>query len=239
MTDDSAPTPPTATPHAVGEEKQAARISRRWPLISSISAVVLVAALGAIIAYRAGNLPFQFDTEWMAEVIEHRSPFWEVPALLMDFIGGGVVGVFVVPIAVVVLLCLLRRFWAAAYFVVATVLSAGVVQLLKNLFERPRPADILVTADLGSFPSGHVANAATMAVVIGLIVRRTWVWIVGVVYAVLMMLSRTYLGAHWLSDTVGGLILGAGAAILVWAPFAYVLHRERHGTAGFPRLAKR
>ena len=118
-------------------------------------------------------------------------------------------------------------------------LGVGVVQLLKNLFERPRPADMLVTADLGSFPSGHVANAATMAVVVGLIVRRTWVWIVGVVYAVLMMLSRTYLGAHWLSDTVGGLILGAGAAILVWAPFAYVLHRERHGTAGFPRLAKR
>lgn len=237
MTDHSVPTSPT--PDAAAEEKQAAKISRRWPLISSIAAVVLVATLGAIIAYRAGNLPFEFDTEWMAEVIEHRSPFWEVPALLMDFIGGGVVGIFVVPIAVVVLLCVLRRFRAAAYFVVATVLSAGLVQLLKNLFERPRPEDILVTADLGSFPSGHVANAATMAVVVGLIVRRTWVWVAGVVYTVLMMLSRTYLGAHWVSDTVGGLILGAGVAILVWAPFAYALHRERHGTADSPRMAPR
>ena len=42
-----------------------------------------------------------------------------------------------------------------------------------------------------------------------------------------MALSRTYLGAHWLSDTIGGLILGAGIAVIVWAPLAYRLARER------------
>lgn len=228
MTDETERT----VPGGDSREGRAARISRRWPLISSASAVILVSAMGAIIASRAGNLPLALDTEWMSEVVEHRSRAWEVPARLMDAIGGGVVGVFVVPIAVIAVLGVLHRFWAALYFLLAAVLSAGLVQLLKNLFARPRPEDSLVSADLGSFPSGHVANAATMAVVIALIVRRGWVWVAGVAYTVLMMLSRTYLGVHWLSDTVGGLVLGAGAGVLVWAPFAYRLHRERHPPAG-------
>jgi undecaprenyl-diphosphatase len=42
-----------------------------------------------------------------------------------------------------------------------------------------------------------------------------------------MMLSRTYLGAHWVSDTVGGMLVGAGMAVIVWAPFAERLYREQ------------
>ena len=45
-------------------------------------------------------------------------------------------------------------------------------------------------------------------------------WVAGAAYTVLMMLSRTYLGAHWLTDTIGGAILGAALAVLVWCLFA-------------------
>jgi len=222
------------TRFAADRARAASSVSRRWPLISGVTAVVLVALLGGAIAYRAGNLPFEFDTEWMEEVIEHRNPAWEVPAQLMNTVGGGLFGIFILPTVIIVVLLVLRRFWAAVYFAVATVLSAGLVQLLKNLYVRPRPEDMLVVADVGSFPSGHVANAATMAVVLGFIVQRAWVWVAGVAYAVLMMASRTYLGAHWVSDTIGGLVLGAGVAVIVWAPLAHRLHIERHGRPPAP-----
>ena len=91
---------------------------------------------------------------------------------------------------------------------------------------RPRPEDILVTSDFGSFPSGHSANAATIAVTLGIIFARTWVWVAGSIYTLLMMLSRTYLGAHWISDTIGGLLIGAAVGVIVWAPFAYKLRAE-------------
>ncbi|MFC0681932.1 phosphatase PAP2 family protein [Lysobacter korlensis] len=208
------------------EERRKARwITRHWPLVSGVSAVGLAAAGGAVIAFRGTDV--EFDTEWNDGLLETRSPYFEVPARLMDFLGGGWFGVLAVPILVAVLLILTKHRWGALYFVIASALSAGVVQLLKNLFDRARPEDILVVADHGSFPSGHVANAATIAVTLGIILRRTWVWIGGVAYAVLMMLSRTYLGAHWLSDTVGGLLVGAGMAVVVWAPFAARLQRER------------
>lgn len=215
-------------PHPEPEtEGEAKRISRRWPLISGTVAVLLVAGLGALIALRGSNLPTEFDTEWMDELLEHRSPLWLAPALLMNHVGGGLVGVFILPLAIIGALCLFRRFWAALYFAIASVLSAGLVQLLKNLYERPRPEDILVTADIGSFPSGHTANAATMAVVLGFILRRFWVWMAGILYTVAMLLSRNYLGAHWLSDTLGGLVLGVAVGIIVWAPLAHRLYLER------------
>ncbi|MCY7325555.1 MAG: phosphatase PAP2 family protein [Microbacteriaceae bacterium] len=208
--------------------KSEVRATRHWPLISGIAAVVLAAALGAVIAYRASNKPFEFDTEWMDEILEARNPVWEVPAQLMNTLGGGLFGVIILPVAIIVVLLVMRRKWAALYFATASGVSAGLVQLLKNLFARPRPEDMLVTADIGSFPSGHVANAATMAVVLGFILQRTWVWIAGVAYAILMMLSRTYLGVHWASDTIGGLVLGVGVAVVLWGPLAHRLDLERH-----------
>jgi undecaprenyl-diphosphatase len=189
--------------------------------------VLLVVALGAIVVLRERGLPFAIDTEWMDEIIEHRAPEWEVPSLVMNYLGGGVIAVFVIPLLTIALLLIFHRPWAAIYFMIAIVVSAAAVQILKTVIGRPRPEDILVVSDFGSFPSGHSANAATLAVTLGIIFVRVWIWVAGSVYTLLMMASRTYLGAHWLSDTIGGLLLGAGVAVLLWAPFAGKLYEER------------
>jgi undecaprenyl-diphosphatase len=210
----------------IEETSTARRIARFWPVVSASVAVVLVIAVGALIAFRPSE-PFALDVRWMNEVIEHREPYWTIPALLMDFLGGGLFGVVIVPTCTILALLLFRRPWGALYYALAAALSAGVVQALKLTVGRARPEDILVHSDLGSFPSGHTANAATIAVTLGIIFLRTWVWAAGTVYTVLMLLSRTYLGAHWLSDTAGGLLLGAGLAVVVWAPFAYKVLAER------------
>lgn len=218
-------------------EAVAARVTNRWPYISGAIALGSVLLLGALIFFRENNLPFEIDTEWMGEIVEHRNPFWQFPAMVMNNVGGGLIGALIVPLVIIGVLCIIRRFWSALYFAIATVLSAGLVQLLKGIYDRPRPSEILVSADIGSFPSGHVANAATMAVVLGFIVRRLWVWMAGIAYTIIMLLSRTYLGAHWLSDTVGGLILGAAVAVVVWAPFAQKLLHERRARSRAPRAA--
>ncbi|WP_136706482.1 phosphatase PAP2 family protein [Agromyces sp. H66] len=208
-------------------EAKAQRLGRRIPVVSGISAVIAAALLGLLVTVRSGELAFEFDEEWAEDVLEFRGPIGDVFSFFMNGLGGGIVGVFVVPIAVASALLIARRPWAALYFVAASAVSAGVVQLLKNLFGRARPEDIIVLSDFGSFPSGHVANAATIAVTIGIIVPYTWVWVLGGAYTLLMAVSRTYLGAHWLSDTIGGILVGVAAALLMWAAFAAPLERER------------
>ena len=202
------------------------KVSRRWPLISGIVAVVVAGTLGLVIAQRLGNLPLEMDTGVMEELLEERSIWLDVPARLMDWLGGGWFGIIVVPVLIIILLCAASRYWGALYYAIAALLSVGVVQLLKAVLDRPRPEELLVVTDAGSFPSGHVANAATMAVVLAIILNRWWVWFAGIAFIVLMALSRTYLGAHWMSDTIGGALIGAGIAVIVWAPFTHRLERE-------------
>ena len=207
----------------------ARRVHRHWPLITGIGVLALGVALGVIIAAR-GNGALRFDLAWMREVVEHRSPFWDVPARVMNVVGGTAVTTLVA-IVLVVVLVLLRRRWTALYVALAFLASNLVVQLLKLVLSRARPEDILVSITSGSFPSGHVANAATLAVVLAVILWRWWVVVAGAAYVLLMALSRTYLGAHWVSDTVGGLLIGAAVAIIVWTPFAQRMLSERGADA--------
>jgi undecaprenyl-diphosphatase len=191
--------------------------------------VVLIGAscLLGVWVHGRGENPFVVDVWWNAQPAAWANPVLFGFSQAMNWLGGGWFGVLVVPIGGAVGLILLGRPWSAAYFLTASAVSAAGVQVLKHAFGRVRPEDILVLTDFGSFPSGHVANATTIAVAAIVIFRRRWVVVVGTVWVLLMAFSRTYLHAHWLSDTLGGALLGAGAALLVAAAFAVPLTRER------------
>lgn len=203
------------------------RIARLWWVVSAVAALLLVVLLAAVIFYRQADKPFGFEVEWMGELVEARAPVWTIPALVFDWIGGGISSIVIVPLVIIGGLLIWRRPWGALYYAIAAVASVTITTIIKNLVGRPRPTEILVQPDFGSFPSGHSANAALIATTLGIIFWRTWIWITGAVYTLLMMLSRTYLGAHWISDTVGGMLVGVGVAVIVWAPFALRLYRER------------
>lgn len=199
-------------------------------LLAGAVLVALSCGLGAWIAAR-GDTPFTVDLWWNTLIAQWWSPVLTGFSRVMNWLGGGWFGILVVPIGGAIGLIVLRRPWAAAYFLAAEAVSAAGVQVLKHVFGRVRPEDIIVVSDYGSYPSGHVANATTLAVAALVIFPRLWVAIVGSAWVVLMAFSRTYLHAHWLSDTLGGALLGAGAALLVAAAFAVPMAREKAGAA--------
>jgi undecaprenyl-diphosphatase len=158
-----------------------------------------------------------FDDWWLALVSDHRSaPLTDV-AEALDLIGSVAVTVPVRILALAVLL--LRRRWTQTVaFVVAIVASELCIGPLKALVDRPRPSVRLVETTSASFPSGHAIAAAVTA--FGLVIaflprgRRRLHWaIAATLFAGSMALSRTYLGAHWATDTIAGVCIGAGLAI--------------------------
>ncbi|MCL2650483.1 MAG: phosphatase PAP2 family protein [Candidatus Azobacteroides sp.] len=102
--------------------------------------------------------------------------------------------------------------------------------LIKPFFARPRPGyhpdfkDLvhLVNGYRGnrndySFISGHATNCFGFAVALSLVFRNRWVTLTTLVWATLISYSRIYLGMHFISDVVGGMIAGTLIATILYA----------------------
>ncbi|WP_308346576.1 phosphatase PAP2 family protein [Streptomyces sp. ISL-66] len=174
--------------------------------------------------------PFQgLDERWLSWMGGPHGGLYGVVAAALNWFGGPL-GV-VVPLALLVFL-MARKRWGSVFYLLTTYVGGSmlVVQVLKFLVDRPRPENPMVRVDHGSFPSGHAAGAAMLVVMVGALLvpaarRRAW-WLGGTLFTLAMVWSRTWLHAHWLSDTVAGAAAGAGTAMLTWWIFRHRLARE-------------
>ena len=158
------------------------------------------------------------DDAWLRLMISGRTA--PVTAVAKVFNWLGLVYVTLpVRIAIAGFLALRRRWWHLAAFAAAVVLSEVLIGPLKGSYDRVRPPGSLVATSGASFPSGH-SVAATVTVVAAIIAlvppgrARVACGAAAAVFSVLMALSRAYLGAHWLSDAIAGVLLGASCALL-------------------------
>ncbi|MGM7699758.1 phosphatase PAP2 family protein [Microbacterium sp. A84] len=190
-------------------------MTRRALLWWGIGAILAAMALGASLTAAGPDLPSALDVGWNDLMVSIRSPLLIDLADVMNHLGGGWVATLLIPLVIIAALLIARR-WKAAVFVAVTLLaSVAAIQLLKQLYGRARPEDMLVTSDFGSFPSGHTANAATLAMLAALLFPRLWVVLIAIFWTLAMAFSRTALSVHWLTDTIGGMLVGAGAALVV------------------------
>lgn len=130
----------------------------------------------------------------------------------------------------------MRRQRAAEFAVLNPVLARYGYPVVKNTLERPRPTwEGHVEPIAGwSFPSGHTTVAAAAAgTAIALLVMftepgraRGWGTRAAVAFALLVGLDRLALGAHYPSDVLGGLLLGAGITLAGWLLIDPRLDRE-------------
>jgi undecaprenyl-diphosphatase len=128
--------------------------------------------------------------------------------------------------AVAIVLLLWRRHRREALFLAVSMAGSLVLnQSLKLIFQRPRPQ--LAWAQVQpeySFPSGHSMNSIVFYLALALIVWVIWgrraglpATVLAVVLALLIGTSRIYLGYHYFTDVLGGLLAGAAWLIIVAA----------------------
>jgi glycosyltransferase 2 family protein len=114
-----------------------------------------------------------------------------------------------------------RRFWLAANLAITGVGVWLLAKWIKTLVGRGRPIDLLTDVHIRGgqdsgpgFVSGHAAVAVAIATLVAPYLGRRARW-VAVVVAVVVCLSRLYMGVHLPLDVVGGAALGWAAGSLV------------------------
>ncbi|WP_206456098.1 bifunctional DedA family/phosphatase PAP2 family protein [Aurantimonas marina] len=140
-------------------------------------------------------------------------------------------GIVLAVLAAALLLWLLafRQWFASAATAVAFGSTLLFVPAVKAILGRQRPNALYEGADAFSFPSGHATHAMVIFGIIAILLAhrrplrsRFAIYLAAIGLALLIALSRIYLGAHWPSDVAGGFLFGSS----VIAAFAFAL-RER------------
>jgi membrane-associated phospholipid phosphatase len=227
-----------ALDEATPEEEHLLLGRARRDALTTFGLAVATAVLFWCVAWHVTRAPIQrFDQRVLDWMIDVRAGPLTVAAKFLNVLGLVYV-TLPVRLATAGFLALKRRWWHLTAFVSAVVLSEVAVGTLKALYDRVRPPHPLVGTSGGSFPSGHAIAAAvtTVAMVIALFPEgpRRYVWgALALAFSLLMALSRVYLAAHWLSDAVAGVLLGASLAL----GCALVVHliRERRSPVHMPR----
>lgn len=104
------------------------------------------------------------------------------------------------------------------------VLGWGATALLRLLVRRPHPAQALdvLTVQASAYPAAHLVSATITAIGVGAVfavtrrsVRARFLWQTGAAGVVLLVaVDRWLLGAHHVTDLVGGLLVGGVVAVL-------------------------
>jgi undecaprenyl-diphosphatase len=194
-------------------------------IAASTALLTLTVVLGGLLPGNSANPPFlALDNAWHEFIGALRSPVWDGVNEFLNIAGYR--GIYALHACLVIILLARRRPQAAVFSVVAAAAVALLTQLIKVGTGRSRPANTLVLTDTGSFPSGHVSATGAFLLVVALLVGRLWMWLLAVLGTLTMMVSRTYLGAHWLMDTLGGAFLAAAVVPLIWLMFQNACVRE-------------
>ncbi len=173
-----------------------------------------------------------------------QSATMNVVAEFITFFGGSE---FVTPMAVLGALLIpfkkTRKFGMAVLFAVLVgTLCTNLV--LKPIFARPRPfiyyadnpaymswyefAGSHIENAYTSFPSGHTTAAFELGVAIFLVMKNKKIAWIFPVFSALVGLSRIYLMVHYVTDVIGGVIVGTFAGIMGYLIMKAIIEKTKN-----------
>lgn len=130
-----------------------------------------------------------------------------------------------------------RRIGVRLFYIL--IISWILNDLIKSLTQLPRPCQIdpvvaVVCHGSYSFPSGAAQSAAFLTGIVFIESKKTvWRFLMSV-FAFLLCFSRVYLGVHYPTDIIGGLIVGSALVLLYSRGFPHFERKWKMAAIAFP-----
>lgn len=173
-----------------------------------------------------------FDESVLLWINQHASPAYDSFFLAVTKLGNPLF-VTVASLALALGFLWRKRYPKAALVAIGMGGSTLLGVMFKAMVERTRPDlwEWLITETSYSFPSGHATASMSLAFIIVLLVWRTkWRFAAilgGILYVLLIAVSRLYLGVHYPTDILGGWLLGLAWVSLVALGCLYVVRQKQ------------
>jgi len=173
------------------------------------------------------------DKQWLLALNNDYPGFWDG---LMYGISSKFTWIpFYFAIVFILIKYLKRQSWLIILALIICILLADQISsgLIKDIVHRLRPSrnpeiDNMVCLLKGyrggkyGFVSSHAANSFGLAVLTSLFFKNRKYTISVLIWATLVAFSRIYLGVHYPGDVIGGALVGAGVAFLVYWLFTKI-----------------
>ncbi len=174
-----------------------------------------------------GSAPSDLDLVVHQAMFSLRNPLADTPMAFLATLGDAAV---LAPAVLVVFAWLWwrKRRVAAWHWLAAPAFALFLTWLLGYLLDMPKPPAATAVAGF-SFPSATVTLATVVYGFFAVLIarelpgrRRVWPYLVAALAVGLLGFARLYLGAHWLSDVLAGVLLG-----LLWIAALGIAYRRR------------
>ena len=126
-------------------------------------------------------------------------------------------------IAIAIVLLFVKKYRKVSFMVAASLLGSLVFNnmIVKNIVARTRPYRMIETLTIlipepgeYSFPSGHTSSSFAAGVVLYLMLPKKY-GVPALILAFLIGISRLYVGVHYPTDVLGGMVMGTLIAVVV------------------------
>jgi undecaprenyl-diphosphatase len=192
-------------------------------LVGAVIAIIATAAFAELAEHVLAGGTQAFDVAILEWLHAHQSKPVTALMIEMTYLGTGTVVMVVVGVAALFLWHTEHKH-SARLLLAATIGNILLNGVLKLVYHRARPSvfEWQTTAVSSSFPSGHAMSSTvvygTVAYLLLRLQKHHWAKMLTLVGAILLILliclTRLYLGVHYPSDVMGGIIVG-----LAWASF--------------------